>query len=152
MSSSTCPSGTGKAKGREVETKASAGVLDIGSMSIAAFPEQPLRVELRSGPNRLHANGPTFLRVPGGVVEIGPLVWEGMGVSSTSLQTSLSLERSGSPAPFYQVMVQTCGREPERAARSCSSRGRCADQPGANAGASLWGRGGGYEPWVLWGF
>lgn len=81
-----------KGRGREVETKASAGILDIGSMSIAAFHDQPLKVELRSGPNRLHANGPTFFRVPGGVVEIGPLVWEGMGISSTSLQTSLSLE------------------------------------------------------------
>lgn len=81
-----------KGKGRQMETGPSAGALEIGSMSIPPLPRQPLKMALRSAPNRLYAEGPTVLKVPGGEVEIGPVALEKTGAGPPSLQTSLSLE------------------------------------------------------------
>jgi hypothetical protein len=76
-----------EAKGKRLE-----GTLSIGSFLLPPLPEQPLRFTLEARPNRLSVPSPTLLHVPGGRVELGPLVCNDIYGSQRSIETSVTLD------------------------------------------------------------
>jgi hypothetical protein len=76
-----------EAKGKRLE-----GTLSIGSFLLPPLPEQPLRFTLEASPNRLSVPSPTLLNVPGGRVELGPLVCNDIYGSQRSIETSVTLD------------------------------------------------------------
>ncbi|MEW6665673.1 MAG: hypothetical protein AB1512_10705 [Thermodesulfobacteriota bacterium] len=82
-----------RGNGHEAVTDgSSSGILAVDSLSLDPLPAQSLKMELLSGPNRLVVKRPTSIRVPGGSVQIGPMVWEDLATLSPSLRTSAALQ------------------------------------------------------------
>ncbi|MCP4667726.1 MAG: hypothetical protein GY849_15325 [Deltaproteobacteria bacterium] len=79
---------TGKGKGEGGGPK---GALSIRSMVLPLLPEQSLNIPLYAGPNLLSVRSPTFLKVPGGVVRIGPIVGRNIFGPQPSIETNLTM-------------------------------------------------------------
>lgn len=75
------------------------GFLTVGSVGLPVLPLQPLDLKLLAGPNGLSIEDPTVIRVPGGEVEIGFLLCNGLYGSEPSVETSLEFEALD-PDPF----------------------------------------------------
>jgi hypothetical protein len=69
-----------------------AGKLVVDSLSVPGLPQQPLKMDLRAGPNRLVIESPTLLKTQGGIVELGPIHCEALLTSTPTIKTSLSVE------------------------------------------------------------
>jgi len=68
------------------------GHLSIQSLALPFLPEQSLKMPLDAGPDRLSVTSPIFLKVPGGNVELGPIVCRDVYTSQPSIETSLTLD------------------------------------------------------------
>ena len=68
------------------------GELSIQSLALPLLPKQPIRFSLDATPNRLFVSSPTILEVPGGEIELGPLVCRDVFSAQPSIETSLTLE------------------------------------------------------------
>ena len=68
------------------------GALSVGSIDLPILPEQSLALELQAVPDNLMIKDATFIKVPGGEIEIGPLSCTGLYASDPSIETSLSFE------------------------------------------------------------
>ncbi len=68
------------------------GHLSIQSLSLPFLPEQPLEIPLDAVPNRLSVPSSTILRVPGGKIELGPVLLGDVYSSQPSIETSLTLD------------------------------------------------------------
>jgi hypothetical protein len=79
-----------KIKGEKIK-----GGLAIESAKLASFPDQALSVEMEALPNQWSIPSPTLLKVPGGEVELGPLVVKTPYSASLSIRTSLSFNHLG---------------------------------------------------------
>ncbi|MBW2016132.1 MAG: hypothetical protein JRJ01_04730 [Deltaproteobacteria bacterium] len=64
----------------------------IQSLSLPLLPEQPLDLTLAAHPNRLAVQRPFSIAIPGGEVEIGPLLCRRLFTSRPVLETSLTFE------------------------------------------------------------
>jgi hypothetical protein len=69
------------------------GKLLIQSMGLSFFPEQSLILRFDAQPNLLSLDTPTTLAVPGGDVQIGPVVIRELSDLSPSADTSLTIGR-----------------------------------------------------------
>ena len=80
--------------GQALETKTHklGGKLSIGSLRLPPLPVQSLSLPLESSPDRLTVPSSTLLKVPGGKIELGPVVCKGLYGSRRSIETSLSLD------------------------------------------------------------
>jgi hypothetical protein len=67
------------------------GALLILSMNFPMLPEQRLALTLDAGPNSLSVKAPTTLRIPGGKVNLGPIVGKDIFGSRPSIDTSLTM-------------------------------------------------------------
>ena len=68
------------------------GRLSIGSFGLLPLPVQSLSLPLEASPDRLSVTSSTFLKVPGGKIELGPVVGKDLYRSKRSLKTSISLD------------------------------------------------------------
>ena len=80
-----------QAKKAERVRKTEKGTLSIRSMNLPMFPEQRLALTLDAGPNSLSVKVPTTLRIPGGEVNLGPIVSKDIFGSRPSIDTSLTM-------------------------------------------------------------
>ncbi|NQU13747.1 MAG: hypothetical protein HQ561_06350 [Desulfobacteraceae bacterium] len=67
------------------------GELSIRSMDLSLLPKQSLTLSLDAVPNLLSASSPTLLEVPGGEVQMGPVVVRELPGFSPSVDTSLTI-------------------------------------------------------------
>ncbi len=81
-----------QAKKAERVRKTEKGALSIQSMNLPMFPEQRLALTLDVGPNSLSVKAPTTLRIPGGKVNLGPIVSRDIFSSRLSINTSLTVD------------------------------------------------------------
>jgi hypothetical protein len=75
-----------------VKGKRLGGRLSVGSFLLPPLPEQSLRFPLEASPNRLSVTSPTLLNVPGGKIELGPVVCNDIYGSQRSIETSITLD------------------------------------------------------------
>ena len=68
------------------------GKLSIRSMDLPLLPKQALALPLDAGPNLLSVSSPTLLAVPGGKVQMGPVVVRELPGFSPSVETSLTMK------------------------------------------------------------
>jgi hypothetical protein len=80
-----------QAKTAEKARKPEKGKISIRSMNLPMFPEQRLALMLDAGPNSLSVMAPTTLRIPGGKVNLGPIVGKDIFGSRPSIDTSLTM-------------------------------------------------------------
>ena len=73
-----------------LESQELQGHLSVGAVILPVFPEQALRVPLRVVPNVLSIPMPTLLRLPGGEVELGPVICHLLFPKPPSMVTSLA--------------------------------------------------------------
>jgi hypothetical protein len=66
------------------------GRLSIQSLNLPFLPQQSVSLPLDVGPNRLFVRTPTNLRIPGGVVIVGPLVCQDLFDAKPSIETNLT--------------------------------------------------------------
>ncbi len=76
----------------EVKRNKLGGRLSIGSFRLPPLPVQSLSLTLESSPDRLSVPSSTFLKVPGGKIELGPVMCKDLYGSQRSIKTSLSLD------------------------------------------------------------
>jgi hypothetical protein len=76
----------------DVKEKGLGGRLSIESFGLPPLPEQSLRLPLEASPGRLSVTSPTFLKVPGGKIQLGPVICKDIYRSQRSIETSLSLD------------------------------------------------------------
>ena len=81
-----------QAKKAERVRKVEKGALSIRSMNLPMLPEQRLALTLDAGPNSLSVKVPTTLRIPGGKVNLGPIVSKDIFGSRPSIDTSLTMD------------------------------------------------------------
>ena len=68
------------------------GALSIQSIDLPLLPKQPLALKLGAGPNLLSLEIPRTIKIPGGEVKAGPLVFKDLFSPRRSIETSLSVE------------------------------------------------------------
>jgi hypothetical protein len=73
------------------KTKRLGGRLSIGSFDLRPLPVQSLILPLEASPDRLSVTSSTFIKVPGGKIELGPVTSKDLYRSQRSLKTSLIL-------------------------------------------------------------
>ena len=71
--------------------KTKKGALSIRSMSFSLLPEQRLALMLDAGPNALLVKTPTTLKIPGGEVNLGPIVSKDIFGSRRTIDTRLTM-------------------------------------------------------------
>jgi hypothetical protein len=76
----------------DLKEKRLAGKLSIGSFLLPPLPVQSLSVPLEASPNRLSVPSTTSFKIPGGKIELGPVICKDMYRSQRSIETSLSLD------------------------------------------------------------
>jgi hypothetical protein len=77
----------------DVKTRRLRGRLSIGSFGLHPLPIQSLSLPLEAAsPGRLSVTSSTFIKVPGGKVELGPVMGKDLYRSQRSLKTSLRLD------------------------------------------------------------
>ncbi|KPK29064.1 MAG: hypothetical protein AMK69_07945, partial [Nitrospira bacterium SG8_3] len=76
----------------DVKRKKLGGRLSIGSFGLHPLPVQSLNLPLEASPDRLSVTSSTFIKVPGGKIELGPVMGKDLYRSQRSLKTSLSLD------------------------------------------------------------
>ncbi len=69
------------------------GKFEIQSVGVPLLPEQPLRIRLNAGPNRISVKSPTVIRVPGGDLRLGPVEVNHLFSSDLSVHTFLVFDR-----------------------------------------------------------
>lgn len=67
------------------------GELSIQSMDLPLLPKQSLSISLDAGPNRLSVTSPIILEIPGGKVQVGPILFKEIFSSETSIDTNISM-------------------------------------------------------------
>jgi hypothetical protein len=67
------------------------GSLSISSVILPFFPEQSITFTLDAGPNSLFVKSPTEIKVPGGIVTLGPVAGSDIFSPDISIETSLTL-------------------------------------------------------------
>ena len=72
--------------------KTEKGALLIQSMNLPMLPEQRLALTLDAGPNALSVKAPTTLKIPGGKVNLGPIVSKDIFGSRRTIDTRLKLK------------------------------------------------------------
>ena len=82
------------------------GKVYIRSMTIPFLPEQSLTLNLNAGPNMLSVQSPTTLKVPGGSVELGPVVGKDIFSSRASIETSLSIDAVETKPVLEKILPQ----------------------------------------------
>jgi len=80
----------GQGEGAKEETLQ--GILSIQSLALLLLPKQPVRIPFDATPNQLSVRSPTIFRVPGGKIELGPVVCRDVFSVQPSIETSLTLE------------------------------------------------------------
>jgi len=76
-----------------VKTRRLRGRLSIGSFGLHPLPIQSLSLPLEAAsPGRLSVTSSTFIKVPGGKIELGPVMGKNLYRSQRSLKTSLRLD------------------------------------------------------------
>ena len=68
------------------------GEMSIRSMNLPLLPEQGLNLSFVAGPNLLSIPSPTFLKVPGGKIRVGPVAIKGLSGPSPSVNTSITID------------------------------------------------------------
>ena len=68
------------------------GKLYVGSMKIPFLPEQPLRLQLKAGPDRISVEAPTIVKVPGGEVRVSPIRVQNIFGSNLAMDTGIGLD------------------------------------------------------------
>ena len=76
----------------DVRTKRLGGRLSIGSFDLRPLPVQSLSLPLEANPDGLSVTSSTSIKVPGGNVELGPVMGKDLYRPQRSLKTSLSLD------------------------------------------------------------
>ncbi len=76
----------------DVKTKRLGGRLSIGSFDLRPLPVQSLSLPLEASPDGLSVTSSTFIKVPGGNIELGPMMGKDLYRPQRSLRTSLSLD------------------------------------------------------------
>ena len=76
----------------DVKEKRLGGRLSIGSFGLRPLPVQSLSLPLEASPDRLSVTSSTFLKVPGGKIQLGPVICKDIYRSQRSIETSLSLD------------------------------------------------------------
>ncbi|MBN2246669.1 MAG: hypothetical protein JW755_12570, partial [Candidatus Aminicenantes bacterium] len=67
------------------------GKLKVDKMDIPWLPEQPLSMTLEAGPNSLKVPYPTTIKIPGGEVQIGPVICRDIFGPQLSILTDLEI-------------------------------------------------------------
>jgi hypothetical protein len=67
------------------------GELSIASMMLPPLPQQSIHVSIHAGPNRLSVHSPTNLKIPGGDLQIGPILCRVISGEPPLVETSLTL-------------------------------------------------------------
>ncbi len=80
------------------------GTVVIQRINAFILNDQSLKLSLRVEPNRLFVEDPTLLRIPGGVVEVGPIHCENIISPKRRIKTSLLLEEID-PAPLISGLL-----------------------------------------------
>ena len=75
----------------DVKRKRLGGRLSIESFGLRPLPVQSLSLPLEASPDRLSVTSSTHIKVPGGKIELGPVMSKDLYRSQRSLKTSLSL-------------------------------------------------------------
>lgn len=75
----------------DVRRKRLGGRLSIESFGLRPLPVQSLSLPLEASPDRLSVTSSTLIKVPGGKIELGPVMSKDLYRSQRSLKTSLSL-------------------------------------------------------------
>lgn len=83
---------SGTSEALEVKGKRLGGRLSIGSFILPPLAEQSLSFPLDARPNRLSVPSAILLNVPGGKIELGPVVCKDIYGSQRSFETSLTLD------------------------------------------------------------
>jgi hypothetical protein len=68
------------------------GKLEVESITIPLFPEQPLSILLHSGPNRIFVESPTVIRVSGGDLRLGSVQVEKLFGPDLTVHTRLECD------------------------------------------------------------
>jgi hypothetical protein len=76
----------------DAKTRRLGGRLTIDSFDLHPLPLQSLSLPLEASPDRLFVTSSTFIKVPGGRIELGPVMGKDLYRSQRSLKTSLRLD------------------------------------------------------------
>jgi hypothetical protein len=76
----------------DVKRERLGGRLSIGSFALRPLPVQSLSLPLEASPGQLSVTSSTFFKVPGGKIELGPVVGKDLYRSQRSLETSLTMD------------------------------------------------------------
>ena len=63
-----------------------------GSVKIPFLPEQPLKMQLVAGPDRISVEAPTIVKVPGGEVRVSPIQAQNIFGGNLSLNTGIVVD------------------------------------------------------------
>jgi hypothetical protein len=88
----------------EEEDEGLRGTVVIQRINAFILNDQSLKLSLRIEPNRLSVEEPTLLRIPGGVVEVGPILFENVISPKRRIKTSLLLEEID-PTPLISGLL-----------------------------------------------
>jgi hypothetical protein len=68
------------------------GKFEVQSVTLPPLPEQPLRILLDAGPNRISVDSPIAIRVPGGNIRLGTVQAKNIFGPDVSVQSRLSVD------------------------------------------------------------
>ena len=80
-----------QAGGREQPSGQMEGKLEMGTVKIPFLPEQPLKMQLVAGPDRIFVGAETTVKVPGGEVRVLPIQVQNIFSPNLSLDTGFSV-------------------------------------------------------------
>ena len=84
--------------------KTKKGALSIRSVNFSLLPEQRLALMLDAGPNALSVRAPTTLKIPGGEINLGPIVSKDIFSSRRTIDTRLTMNAVDIQPPISRIL------------------------------------------------